>query len=70
MTSPPNICAYVDVKVGDKMASCRAKKKGRSIANKKTRRMARTSWASNLRKTETETEFAPVQKTTYWTEIE
>ena len=42
------------------MATCRAKK-GRLISNKeKTRRMARTSWASNLRKTEKETEFAPV----------
>ena len=36
-------------------------KKGRFISNKeKTRRMARTSWASNLRKTEKKTEFAPV----------
>ena len=34
MTSPPNIRAYVDVKFGDKMASCRAKKKGRFISNK------------------------------------
>ena len=60
MTSPPNIRAYADVKFGDKMASCRAKT-GRLISNKaKTRRMARTSWASNLRKTEKETEFAPV----------
>ena len=42
------------------MASCRAKK-GRFISNKeKTRRMASTSWAINLRKTEKETEFAPV----------
>ena len=60
MTLPPNIRAYVDVKFEDKMASCRAKK-GRFIANKeKTRRMARTSWTSNLRKTEKENEFAPV----------
>ena len=60
MTSPPNIRAYFNVKLEDKMASCRAKK-GRFISNnEKTRRTASTSWASNLRKTEKETEFAPV----------
>ena len=60
MTSPPNIRANVDVKFEDKMASCRAKK-GRFISNKeKTCRMARTSLASNLRKTAKETEFAPL----------
>ena len=71
MTSPPNIRAYVNVKFEDKMVSCRAKK-GDSflIKKKKTRRMARTSWASNLRKTEKETELAPVTKTTFWTGIE
>ena len=58
MTSPPNIRAYVDVKFEDKMEQ---KKKGRFISYKeKTRRMARTSWASNLRKKNKETEFAPV----------
>ena len=42
------------------MASCGAKRR-RFISNKeKTRRMTRTSWTSNLRKTEKETEFAPV----------
>ena len=66
MTSPPNIRAYVNVKFEDKMASRRVKK-GRFISNKeKTRRMARTSWTSNLRKTEKETEFGPVTKTTFW----
>ena len=60
MTSPPNIRAYVDFEFEDKVASCRAKKR-RFISNKeKNRRMARTSWASNLSKTEKETEFAPV----------
>ena len=60
MTSPPNVREYVDVKFEDKMASCRAKKVDSFLIKKKTRRMARTSWASNLRKTEKETEFAPV----------
>ena len=60
MTSPPNIRAYVDFEFEDKVASCRAKKR-RFISNKeKNRRTARTSWASNLSKTEKETEFAPV----------
>ena len=57
MTSRPNIRAYVAVKFEDKMAP----KKGRFISNKeKTCRMKRTSWASNLRKTEKETDIAPV----------
>ena len=41
-------------------------KKGDSfLIKKKTRRMARTSWASNLRKTEKETEFAPVTENNF-----
>ena len=44
MTSRPNIRAYVAVKFED-IIECR---------------MARTSWASNLRKTEKETDIAPV----------
>ena len=59
MTSPPNIRAYVDIKFEDKWRLAE-QKKGRFISIKKNRRMARTSWESNLRKTEKETEFAPV----------
>ena len=65
MTSPPNIRAYVDVKFEDKMASCRAKTGDSFLIKKKTRRMARTSRASNLRKIEKETEYAPVTENNF-----
>ena len=56
MTSPSNIRAYVDVKFEDKKSVLQSKKR-RFISNKE--KLA-DAWASNLRKTEKKTEFAPV----------